>query len=131
LAEEDLLHRAGPWPDDAARASAQRAVRRRARRLSSPPMHTGKSGQTSVVTGGCGFVGEHLMDALVARGDRVICVDLSDPGRDDVVAVKADITDPKAVREAIAGADTVFHNASVVQTRQHDTDLVWRVNLEG
>lgn len=89
------------------------------------------SEQTSVVTGGCGFVGKHLIDALVARGDRVICVDIADPGRDDVVAVQADITDPKAVREAIAGADTVFHNASVVQTRQHATELVWRVNLEG
>ena len=94
-------------------------------------MQSGKSGQTSVVTGGCGFVGKHLMDALVARGDRVICVDLNDPGRDDVVAVQADITDPKAVRDAVAGADTVFHNASAVHTRQHATELVWRVNLEG
>jgi sterol-4alpha-carboxylate 3-dehydrogenase (decarboxylating) len=89
------------------------------------------SEQTSVVTGGCGFVGKHLMDALVARGDRVICVDLADPGRDDVVAVRADITHPQAVRDAIAGADTVFHNASAVHTRQNDAELVWRVNLEG
>jgi UDP-glucuronate 4-epimerase len=33
------------------------------------------SGQTIVVTGGAGFIGSHLVDRLLARGDRVVCVD--------------------------------------------------------
>lgn len=87
--------------------------------------------QLSVVTGGSGFVGKHLVEALVARGDRVRCIDLAHPGRDDVEHLRADITDPAAMRDAIAGADAVFHNASAVHTRQHDESLVWRVNLDG
>jgi sterol-4alpha-carboxylate 3-dehydrogenase (decarboxylating) len=86
----------------------------------------------SVVTGGCGFVGKHLCDALRARGDRVRTIDLDPhPPRDDVEHVSADICDTGAMRRACHGATTVFHNASVVHTRQNRVDFVWRVNLEG
>lgn len=88
-------------------------------------------GRLSVVTGGSGFVGRHLVDALAARGDRVRVVDLAAPHRDDVEHVRADITDGAAITLAMAGADTVFHNASVVHTKQNQKDFVWRVNLEG
>ncbi|MCA9605532.1 MAG: NAD-dependent epimerase/dehydratase family protein, partial [Myxococcales bacterium] len=87
--------------------------------------------QLSVVTGGSGFVGRHLVDGLLARGDRVRVVDLSKPHRDDVEHVAADITDVGAVTAAMAGADSVFHNASVVHTKQNQQDFVWKVNLEG
>ena len=89
------------------------------------------SGQLSVVTGGGGFVGRHLVDALVARGDEVRLVDLADPGRDDVEFVKGDITDEAAMCELIKGAASVFHNASVVHTKQNLVEFVWKVNLEG
>ncbi|HHH12216.1 MAG TPA: NAD-dependent epimerase/dehydratase family protein, partial [Sorangium sp.] len=85
----------------------------------------------SVVTGGGGFVGQHLVDALLARGDQVRLVDLHDPGRDDVEFVKGDITNASAMREVMAGAASVFHNASVVHTKQNKVDFVWRVNLDG
>ena len=87
--------------------------------------------QLSVVTGGSGFVGRHLVDGLLARGDRVRVVDLAKPHRDDVEHVAADITNPDAMCEAILGADAVFHNASVVHTKQNQKDFVWKVNLEG
>ena len=88
-------------------------------------------GQLSVVTGGSGFVGRHLVDGLVARGDRVRVIDLGAPHRSDVEHVRADITDGAAIVEAIEGADAVFHNASVVHTKQNQKDFVWKVNLEG
>ena len=87
--------------------------------------------RTSVVTGGSGFVGRHLVAALAARGDRVINADLraleGAPGE----LVTTDITNPAAVREAIEGADVVFHNASAVHTRQGHVSLVQRVNVDG
>src|SRR5438552_3830698 len=39
-----------------------------------------------IVTGGAGFVGSHLCDALLARGDRVVCLDNFSTGRPDNVA---------------------------------------------
>lgn len=38
-------------------------------------MHGNGNSQTVLVTGGAGFIGSHLIDALLARGDRVICLD--------------------------------------------------------
>jgi nucleoside-diphosphate-sugar epimerase len=88
-------------------------------------------GQLSVVTGGCGFVGRHLTDALVARGDHVRLVDLVDPGRSDVEYVRGDITDEAAMHEVVKGAHSVFHNASVVHTKQNKKEFVWKVNVGG
>ena len=85
----------------------------------------------SVVTGGGGFVGRHLVAALHARGDRVRTLDLRFPPDLPGEHVRADITDPAAMREAIAGADVVFHNASAVHTKQAHVDLVRKVNVDG
>jgi dTDP-glucose 4,6-dehydratase len=73
---------------------------------------------TCIVTGGAGFLGSHLCDELLARGNRVICVDNLETGsleniahiRDpDFVALNIDITEPYYVDEAI---DYVYHLAS-------------------
>lgn len=84
-----------------------------------------------VVTGGGGFVGRHLVAALHARGDRVRVIDLRFPADLPGEHVRADITSAAAMREAIAGADIVVHNASAVHTKQAHRDLVRRVNVEG
>jgi dTDP-glucose 4,6-dehydratase len=47
---------------------------------------TGTDGRRVVVTGGAGFLGSHLADALVRRGDRVVCVDDLSSGRQENVA---------------------------------------------
>ncbi len=73
---------------------------------------------TSVVTGGAGFLGSHLCDALLERGDRVLCVDNLDTGsltniehlrRDDFVFVQHDLVTHLEIDESV---DNVFHLAS-------------------
>src|ERR1043166_962756 len=74
---------------------------------------------TSVVTGGAGFLGSHLCDALLARGHRVVCVDNLETGslanvahirdRERFVFVQADIVQPYFVDRHV---DVVYHLAS-------------------
>ncbi len=66
----------------------------------------------AVVTGGAGFIGSHLVDALVARGDEVTVIDNLSSGRRENVnpeakLVEHDIREPFAV-----DADAVFHLAA-------------------
>ena len=74
--------------------------------------------RTCVVTGGAGFLGSHLCEELLARGNRVICVDNLETGsleniahiRDaDFVALNIDIIDAYFVEEPV---DFVYHLAS-------------------
>jgi len=73
---------------------------------------------TCLVTGGAGFLGSHLCDYLLERGNRVICVDNFDTGslqniahlkRDDFVFMHTDITQRYEVEGEI---DFVYHMAS-------------------
>ena len=88
-------------------------------------------GQLSVVTGGGGFVGRHLVASLVERGDEVRVLDIVEPEELDAEFRKVDITDAAAVRDALEGAECVFHNASLVHTKHNRAELVQRVNLDG
>ena len=73
---------------------------------------------TSVVTGGAGFLGSHLCDALVERGHRVVCVDNLETGSlaniehmrtDEFAFVPHDLTQPIRIEEPV---DFVYHLAS-------------------
>lgn len=88
-------------------------------------------GQLSVVTGGGGFVGRHLVASLVERGDEVRVLDIVEPEGLDAEFRKVDITDAAAVCDALEGAECVFHNASLVHTKHNRAELVQRVNLDG
>jgi nucleoside-diphosphate-sugar epimerase len=74
------------------------------------------------VTGGTGFVGAHLVQALVARGDSVTCL-VRRPelaarlGWRDVRLVQGDLDDADALRRGCAGADVVFHVAGKIVAR--------------
>jgi dihydroflavonol-4-reductase len=68
-----------------------------------------------LVTGGCGFVGRHLVDQLVARGDEVRVIDICDPAPfpAGVEYRRASILDPGAVSSALEGVDRLYHIAGI------------------
>src|SRR5207248_1880298 len=76
---------------------------------------------TYLVTGGAGFIGSHLVTALVRRGDRVRVLDNFATGKvenlvavaDEVELLSGDVCDEAAVKRAVAGCDVVFHQAAL------------------
>jgi UDP-glucose 4-epimerase len=91
-----------------------------------------------LVTGGCGFIGSHLVEALMARGDRVrILDDLSTgrrehapPGSELIVGC---ITDANVVAQAMRGMDGCFHLAAIASVERGRTEWLTthRINLTG
>jgi len=67
-----------------------------------------------LVTGGAGFIGSHVVDALVAHGHEVRVLDSACSTPHDVDYHGADIRDADAVRGAIVGVDAVCHQAAMV-----------------
>jgi nucleoside-diphosphate-sugar epimerase len=79
---------------------------------------------THLITGGAGFIGSHLTDALIERGDDVVVLDDLSTGRVENLAwalesgrcefVQGSTSDPGQVDELVADTDTCFHLASAV-----------------
>lgn len=77
---------------------------------------------TTLVTGGAGLIGSHIVDLLLARGARVRVLDNLEPqthpqGRpswipDDVEFVEGDVRDREAVARALDGIDEIYHQAA-------------------
>lgn len=92
----------------------------------------------ALVTGAGGFIGGHVVSALVEAGAEVIAFDrrfAPDRGMDGLGAaaelVEGDVLDPAAVRRAVSGCDAVFHMAAVYSYARADAALMRRVNVEG
>jgi UDP-N-acetylglucosamine/UDP-N-acetyl-alpha-D-glucosaminouronate 4-epimerase len=71
----------------------------------------------ALVTGGAGFIGSHLVDALVDRGDDVVVLDDLSTGfaanvHPSATLVEGSVADEAAVARAVAGCDLVFHQAA-------------------
>jgi len=74
-----------------------------------------------LVTGGAGFIGSHVVDALVARGEGVRVLDNFATGKRDNIAhnvqhielIEGDLTDLDTVRQAVAGVDYVLHLGAI------------------
>lgn len=92
-------------------------------------------GPTALVTGGCGYLGRHLVDALVALGCAVRTLDVVPSRRDDVDHVQGDLRDPAVLTPALEGVDVVFHTAAVIALAglapRSVRARVWSVNVEG
>lgn len=74
-----------------------------------------------LVTGGAGFIGSNLVEALVRRGHRVRVLDDFSTGhernlasvRRDIELVRGDCADPKAAARAVKGVAVVFHEGAI------------------
>jgi len=80
------------------------------------------SGRTVVITGGAGFIGSHIAEALVADNEVRVLDDLSGGVREHIPSgadlVEGDICDTATLAEAMDGADLVFHDAALVSVAQ-------------
>lgn len=98
----------------------------------------------AMVTGGAGFIGSNLVDALVADGAEVTVLDDLSTGRRANLAgalaagarlCEASVADPAAVREAfgVARPEVVFHLAAQIDVRRSVADPAFDalVNVEG
>jgi len=99
------------------------------------------SGRRALVTGGAGFIGSHLTDALLARGWSVRVLDDFSSGRRENLApaagrielVEGDFSDPEVAARAVAGAEVVFHQGAVPSVPRSVAEPVRtnRVNVDG
>jgi len=98
----------------------------------------------TLVTGGAGFIGSNLVDALLERGDDVAVIDNLTTGRranlDQAIAngarlVEADFRDGQAVREIVenASAEVIFHLGAQIDVRRSVADPAFdaTVNVVG
>jgi dTDP-L-rhamnose 4-epimerase len=93
-----------------------------------------------LVTGGAGFIGSHLCDLLLRRGDDVIALDNLDaqvhpanarPAYLDprVPLIVADVRDRDSLRKAMSGVEAVFHLAAVVGVGQSQYEIARYVDV--
>ena len=91
-----------------------------------------------LVTGGAGFIGSHLADALLRAGHAVRVLDDFSTGRRENLHERCDllvgdVSDPDTVRRAMAGMDGCFHLAAIASVARGNEDWpgTHRVNLGG
>ena len=96
-----------------------------------------------VVTGGAGFIGSHIADFLIHRGDEVVILDNFFSGRMEnirdlvgtppVTLIKGSITDQALLQKACKGADGIFHEAAITSVPRslNDPFLSNETNVTG
>lgn len=94
--------------------------------------------QLFLVTGGCGFIGSHLCEALLRAGHRVRVLDDLSSGflanlPEGVEFRRGDIADPAAIGDAVQGVDGCFHLAAIASVEKGVQDWVGthNANLTG
>ena len=85
-----------------------------------------------LVTGGAGFIGSHLVDALLAGGDTVCVLDDFSTGKPANLAqaqgrielIRGSVTQPETVDQAVAGCEIVYHLAAMASvTKSVETPI--------
>jgi len=91
-----------------------------------------------LVTGGAGFIGSHLVEALLTRGDQVRVVDNFSTGKREnvpagVALVEGDLADDGVAARAVAGCDYVLHQAAIPSVPRSVKDPLGthRANVDG
>lgn len=96
-----------------------------------------------LVTGGAGFIGSHVADALMAKGYDVTVLDNLSNGREDNLRthlgskhfkfIKGDIRNQADVRKVLAGVDAVVHGAAMISVpvSVEHPELAHEINVEG
>jgi UDP-glucose 4-epimerase len=85
---------------------------------------------TALVTGGAGFIGSHLVDALTAADLRVRVLDDFSTGKREnlgsssrrIELVEGSVTDPAVIKDAMVGVDCVFHLAALASVQRSVED---------
>ena len=82
-------------------------------------------GKKIIVTGGAGFIGSHIVDALVKEGARVFVIDDLSSGKNNishlknkVKHIKISITDLESLKKVFKGAYAVVHHAAIASVRK-------------
>jgi nucleoside-diphosphate-sugar epimerase len=88
----------------------------------------------AIVTGGAGFIGSHLIEELVRRGDEVTCIERPGSPTEWIRGLPVRVRDigldnVRALEQELAGADTVFHLAALTQALRRAE--YYAVNTEG
>jgi nucleoside-diphosphate-sugar epimerase len=93
-----------------------------------------------VVTGGAGFIGSHLVEELLRRGESVRVADNFSTGKREnlpagsrVDLVEGDLSDPAVAQRAVAGCDYVLHQAAIPSVPRSVKDPLTshRANVDG
>jgi dihydroflavonol-4-reductase len=91
-----------------------------------------KSKPVTLVTGGTGFLGSHLVRALLAKNDRTIRVLTSSLTKlDEVETVEGSITDTETLKKALNGVSEVYHLAGKVSRDEDDAHEMYQLHVEG
>ena len=121
-----------PSPSLAARLRARTSSKKE---VASAAAAANASLPVALVTGGAGFLGRHLVAALVASSSytRVIVFDVRPSPDAGVESIVGDLRDPASVRSALDGVDVVFHcaTASPAAASAADKRLMTSVNVDG
>ena len=99
------------------------------------------NGRRALVTGGAGFIGSHLCDALLAAGFSVRALDDFSSGREQnlsqaigkIELIRGDLADPATTARACAGVDVVFHEGAIPSVPRSVAEPIRtnRANVDG
>ena len=93
-----------------------------------------------LITGGAGFIGSNLAEALLNRGEETIVFDNFSTGRREnledlkgVKVIEGDLRDPPAIQDAVEGVDIIFHEGALPSVAKSVKDPVTsnKNNIDG